>query len=331
MAPAIRLKREEPWLDIASYGRGGVGRRLSRTQVEQIRRTVTRTPEVMVKVSSGSGASTCRGVSAHFNYISRQGDLEIETDDGERLIGDEAGRQLIREWNLDLDEDRQRPDLFAINRRQPPKLVHRIIFSMPAGTPPHKMLGAVRDFAPEEFGTKHRYAMVLHTDEPHPHVHVVVKAVSEEGERLNIRKETLRCWRQEFARQLRARGLAANATDRRVRGQSRPRKLDSIYRAAQRGESSHMVARVSGVVRELTAGSLDQSANARLKQTRLDIVRGWLAVRNLLAADGDHPLARQVERFVRQMPPPRTEKQWLAADVIDRARKSRSKDKPCVR
>jgi hypothetical protein len=31
---------------------------------------------------------------------------------------------------LDLDEDRQRPDLFAIYRRQPPKLVHRIIFSI---------------------------------------------------------------------------------------------------------------------------------------------------------------------------------------------------------
>jgi len=274
MAPAIRLKRDEPWLDIASYGRGGVGRRLSRTQVEQIRRTVTRTPEVMVKVSSGSGASTCRGVNAHFNYISRQGNLEIETDDGERLIGGDAGRRLIREWNLDLDEDRQRPDLFAINRRQPPKLVHTVIFSMPAGTPPDKVLGAVRDFASEEFGSKHRYAMVLHTDEPNPHVHVVVKAVSEEGERLNIRKETLRRWRQEFARQLRARGVAANATDRRVRGQSRALKLDSIYRAGRRGESSHMTARVYGVVRELAAGSLDQSGAARLQRTRLEIVKG---------------------------------------------------------
>lgn len=82
---------------------------------------------------------------------------------------------------------------------------------MPAGTPPDKVLGAVRDFAREEFGTTHRYAMVLHTDEPHPHVHVVVKAVNEDGQRLNIRKETLRRWRREFARQLRAWGVAANA------------------------------------------------------------------------------------------------------------------------
>jgi hypothetical protein len=78
------------------------------------------------------------------------------------------------------------------------------MFSMPAGTPPDKVLAAVKSFAREEFGLKHRYAMVLHTDEPHPHVHMVVKAMSEQGVRLNIRKSTLREWRREFARHLRA-------------------------------------------------------------------------------------------------------------------------------
>jgi type IV secretory pathway VirD2 relaxase len=61
------------------------------------------------------------------------------------------------------------------------------MFSMPAGTPPQKVLTAVKNFAREEFGLKHRYAMVLHTDEPHPHVHLVVKAMSADGKRLNIR------------------------------------------------------------------------------------------------------------------------------------------------
>ena len=58
------------------------------------------------------------------------------------------------------------------------------MFSMPPGTPPDKVLAAVKNFAREEFGLKHRYAMVLHTDEPHPHVHMVVKAMSERGVRL---------------------------------------------------------------------------------------------------------------------------------------------------
>jgi hypothetical protein len=46
------------------------------------------------------------------------------------------------------------------------------MFSMPAGTPPGKVLAAVKNFAREEFALKHPYAMVLHTDEPHPHVHM---------------------------------------------------------------------------------------------------------------------------------------------------------------
>ena len=125
---------------------------------------------------------------------------------------------------------------------------------MPARTPPGKVLDAVGDFAREEFGLKHRYAMVLHTDEPHLKVHVVVKAVSEEGVRLNIRKATLRHWRRQFPPQLRARGVEANATDRSVRGQSRAPKLDPIFGVAQRGASSHMAARVYDVFRKLKAG-----------------------------------------------------------------------------
>jgi hypothetical protein len=329
----FRLNGGRPLFDLISHGRAGPGRRacLSRSQIELIQRTVSRTPEVMIKVTSGKGSSTSRGVAAHFDYIGRGGDLEIETDDGERLIGEDVGHQLIRDWDLDMEEERQQPDLFAINRRAPPKLVHKLIFSMPAGTPPKKVLDAVRAFAQEEFGGKHRYAMALHTDEPHPHVHVVVKAVSEAGVRLNIRKETLRRWRQEFAQQLRARGVSANATDRRVRGQSRAPKLDSIFRAAQRGESTHMTARVHGVARELKVGALDRSGAEQLQRTRAGVVWGWLAVRDVLVAEGNHQLADQVSKFVSQMLPPRSEKQWLAADLMERVQRQRAKDKPFVR
>lgn len=59
---------------------------------------------------------------------------------------------------------------------------------------------------------KHGYVMVPHTDQPRPHVHVVLRAVSEEGERLNIRKATLRNWRPESAGYLRAPGVPANPT-----------------------------------------------------------------------------------------------------------------------
>lgn len=69
----FRLDRDGPIFDIASYGHAGPGQRLSLAQIERIRRTVTRAPEVMVKVGGGRGSSTSRGVNAHFNYISRKG------------------------------------------------------------------------------------------------------------------------------------------------------------------------------------------------------------------------------------------------------------------
>src|SRR5437879_8226729 len=156
------------------------------------------------------------------------------------------------------------------------------MFSMPAGTPPDKVLAAVKNFAREEFGLKHRYAMALHTDEPHPHVHMVVKAVSEQGVRLNVRRATLRKWRREFARHLRALGVAANATERAVRGQSQSPKLDGIYRPERRGDSRRTRDRVEAVARELAKGDLRvEAGKAKLLETRKQVQQGWWAISDL--------------------------------------------------
>lgn len=122
---------------------------------------------------------------------------------------------------------------------------------------------------------------------------MVVKAVSEQGVRLNIRKATLREWRREFARHLRAHGVPANATERAVRGNSQAAKLDGIYRAEQRGESLHTGTRVEGVLRELLKGDLRvEKSKARLLETRKEVERGWFAVADILMAEGRGELAR---------------------------------------
>lgn len=61
----------------------------------------------------------------------------IETDDGEPLKGKGAALELLEDWG-----------------KRHPKLVQKILFSMPAGTPPKKLLAAVKNFAREEFGAK---------------------------------------------------------------------------------------------------------------------------------------------------------------------------------
>src|SRR6202050_4426380 len=230
-------------LDIASYARRGPGRRdrLKPAELALIGRTVRRTPEVMVKVLP-KDSNNLRSVARHLNYIGRYGQLGLETDEGDHIKGKNAGKQLLTDWDLDLDESRRDLELAASAGRAP-KLVHKVMLSMPPGTPPKGVLVAARNFAREQFALKHRYSLVLHTDEPHPHVHLVVKAVSEQGLRLNISKATLREWRREFARHLRDQGIAANATERAVQGETPTRPPDAIYRANLRGDSSHTRAR----------------------------------------------------------------------------------------
>lgn len=160
-------------LDLRSFG--GPGRRsVTQKQAQTIALTVRRAPEVMVKVSGG--ARTLGGVQAHFAYIGRDGELGVEVDHGFKLVGKDFEKQLIPDWDLDLLAHRRQDERDIRGKRRSPKLVHNLIFSMPPGTSPQTVLAAVRKFAVNEFAFQHRYALVLHTDEPHPHVHLVVKA-----------------------------------------------------------------------------------------------------------------------------------------------------------
>lgn len=321
--PSLRIEALEgrALLDIASYARHGPARRdrLSPEEVALIGRTIRGVPEVMVKVLS-KDSNNLRSVSRHLDYIGRRGELALETDDGEYVQGRHAGQRLVEDWDLDLDQDRRDLHL-AANTGRAPKLVHKIMLSMPPGTPANGVLEAARKFAREEFALKHRYALVLHTDEPHPHVHLVVKAVSEQGERLNIRKAKLREWRREFAQHLGSQGIAANATERAVRGQIRTRKIAAIFRASLRGDSTYVRDRAEAVASELLNGNLrTEPGGSKLIQTRKQIERGWRAASDSLLAQGHPDLARRIRSFIERMPSPCTDKEQLAAEILKRRR-----------
>jgi len=325
--------RSEPLFDPLSFARRGPGRRdhLTQAQIAQIERTVSRTPEVMVKVLP-KGTNSLQSVKNHVGYIGRRGKVELTSDDDEKLQGKGVADQLIADWDLELESLRGKSDLTASSKKSSPKLVHKVLFSMPPGTDPVKVLTAVQNFCREEFGLKHRYAMALHTDEPHPHVHVLVKAMSEQGERLHIRKESLRRWRLEFARHLRALGVPANATLRSVRGEMRTQKPDGIFRASQRGSSTHMRERAISVAREISTGTLkSEPGSAKLLKTRQDIRGAWNAIADTLSNDRHSHIASKVRRFVDQMPPPRTEKELLADAVASKFRGTTTVDRSPTR
>jgi MobA/VirD2-like, nuclease domain len=186
-------------------------------------------PEVVIKVIS-PGSNALEAIQAHFEDLQNGKQRALEMDSfSTPVVGKKEARALIDDWDLDLDELYYRQPYLVPRRRKMPKLVHKILFSMPAGTPPETLLAAVRYFAEEQFADRHRYAIALHTDEPNPHVHMVLKATAE-GRlyRLNIRKPMLREWRQEFARHLCALGVPAKATRRAERRKTT--RLPGIYR-----------------------------------------------------------------------------------------------------
>ena len=321
--PVIRIVRGEPLLDIHSLGRVGPSGRFSPTQIQQIERTVRRLPEVMVKITGGG--ARVGAVAAHFSYISRKGQFAIETDERERVVGRDAQKALLADWHLELSAGQYRAPREGRKTARRTKLVHNIVLSMPFPTPPEKVLAAARTFGREKFGHRHRYAMVLHTDQKHPHVHMVVKAESEHGRRLHIDKKMLRHWREDFARMMREQGVAANATPRVLRGKARGKTKDAIYRSHQRGASNAIRTRVNDVVTELRAnGAIRDPARDRLIETRKAVVSAWMSTAEQLEAQGDVELGREVRHFARHLPPVLTDKERLAIQLLQHVRAQRA-------
>ena len=172
----------------------------------KLARIVRKAPEVVVMVTGRQRGGN--HVKAHLDYIGRKGEVDIETRDGEILTTKEDVAERAADWS-DTLQWRSRPTVSSVS----------LIFSMPEGTDPDKVLGAVRALAHGELSDNHDYVLALHTDTPRPHVHLTVQAEGLDRTRFNPRPVQLNRFRERFARELRARGVAAEATPRRARGQ----------------------------------------------------------------------------------------------------------------
>jgi hypothetical protein len=341
----IARDRDAPGLDIASRGRKGpqaprAGRPLfdpsSPSSMDALRRTLDRAPEVMVKVTGGGRDSGT--AEAHIDYIDRHGELDVLTDDGDTLKGRDVSGFLVKDWKLDTvinQRHRDAPEPGEKDKRA--KLVHNIVLSMPHGAPPQKVLEAAQFFARENFAFSHRYAMVLHdpaTDPKHdktesgknPHVHLVVKAVSETGERLYIRKNTLQDWREQFAQALRDRGVEANATPAAIRGKGRSSTKGAMHQHQERLakwqgdpeankkpiDSSYLRGQVETALNEVVNGVVpDMSGKKMLEGTRNNVVADWNATAHALRAAGMDNDAKSVEAFIKTLPAVKTDYEAL--------------------
>ncbi len=252
---------------------------------------VRKVPEVMVKVSGGGKGM--RAIKAHMDYISRNGDVALENENGEVIAGKEAVRDLRDEW---------KNSLYGIPEESGKKEAFNVVLSMPPGTDRKAVTDAAREFAKTEFSGNFQYVFATHDDEKHPHVHLCVKAQGIDGTRLNPRKADLQRWREGFAKALREHGIEANATPRLLRGARRRMRRQSAFHldASQRrsgGEeripkaSQKVVKGYEALARALAQGEPDDRSLA------LGIVN---AVRGMTAQQGTEiQRAREVAHNVR--------------------------------
>jgi len=208
---------------------------------QKLQAMVRRSPQVVVKlVKSPKGM---KGISNNLTYISRDGQLEIEDQDGQIIHGKDAVADLKTEWRnggIPIAADSTMRDAF------------HLVLSMPIRTDPLSVQRAARDFAKREFSS-FQYAMVLHTFEtdpdpnpaPHPHVHLTVKAASLDGARLNPRKADLQRWREGFAGALREHGIEATTTSRLHRTTQARWKVRHLHEASNKGKTLERMKRTT--------------------------------------------------------------------------------------
>jgi type IV secretory pathway VirD2 relaxase len=255
-------------------------------------------------------------LKSHLAYITRNGELDAETEQGVTLAGRSGLKDLQQRWEDDagLDNKRRRDGSLSIN----------IILSMPAGTDAAAVKESARAFAIETFGYNHDYVFVQHLDDKHPHVHLTVRSLGHDGKRLNPRKADLQAWRERFAGELRLRGIAAEATPRRTRG--RVRKADrGAVRALRKRKITPDVDRLAReeVLSEVRGGRTAKHPWDEQIKSRQDAIRrrylDYAAELQRSGVQADQGLARQIRQFVKDMPAVETRRHVLKNELEELA------------
>ncbi len=230
MTPPPNKKR---WLDLEPGAVKGHGFYVPLPLADRLR-AARRVPQAIVKVASF--AQGYRAVRDLMDYISREGQLSLETQSGERLSEPMDQRSLIRDWAKTFDQRANSRDV-----------VH-LIFSMPKGSDPEALRGTVRKVLTHHFAG-HEAVFAIHQDRAHPHAHVALQMRGIE-KKLAFRKADLHTLREVFAAAAREQGVELSATPRAARG---------VWRKAKRRTAHHL--REKGIVPRHVQQTAQQAMN----------------------------------------------------------------------
>lgn len=271
----------------------------------QLARIIRRTPEVVVKVTGRTADSG--HLLRHLDYISRNGKLVLEGQDGERHAGREMVKMLAAEWGADHALDP--------GRRADSPVSRSIVLSMPPGTDPLRLNDAARAFAAEAFGERFPYVFALHDEDGRPHVHLTVRTLGSDGMRLNPRKADLEVWRQRFAQALRDRGIEAEASPRRARGIKERGEPTAVRKSRERLRAEDPGKEASAVKKEGAAKEMPHEIAARARQARILRALGAEAVA-LASSDRaeDNALSSALVKHVEVLAKARSRERLLSTD-----------------
>lgn len=293
---------------------------------ERLMRTLNKTPEVMVKITGGG--KNMRQIETHMRYISREGEVDIEDENGDTHRGIDEVLEVRDGWAK--GRIGVRPEGVT---RMPDGHVRKeafnLMLSMPAGTDRESVTAAARAFAMETFGA-HQYVFASHDDEAHSHVHLAVKAVDRDGVRLRPRKGDLQHWRETFAEKLVEQGIAANATARRTRGivlKAEKQAVVHINKGYEDGKRKEPARTTRGQLAEAehevsSSQARVNPAESHIKANRKEALHSFGAIARALAAGEaeDKQLALRIVEFVKAMPTTATRQDALVRAI--RARKN---------
>jgi hypothetical protein len=266
----------------------------------RIRASVRCVPQVMVKIMSNQKGM--KGVRRVLRYISHKGEITVTDENGEQFKGMPVVLELGELFRCDTalipEED------------SPWRETLHIEMGMTAGTVDRQRLEeSVREVLAAEFDG-HKYAWAYHGHQTNPHLHIVVRTMGRDFQRLPTRKGDLHRWREGFARALRSRGIEADASRRVVRGVIRQSEAIWAVKAREEGrlhndrgerhgvtpEAMHLTLAAWGRVHNALAGSQDAADQALAREVK-SFLAGTPMVREIAAAQGkEQARAPEVQR-----------------------------------
>ncbi len=274
------------------YHRGRVARILTPlSSYQKARGVARRDPEEIFKIGAAN-IKNFKHLSEACNYIARNGKLELQDQDGNRLSSKDEYQTMLESWKdkQNIPEENER---YAHARR--------IILSMPAGTD-HKGFKKACDQWAKDCLENYDYLIAYHFEgeddrSGQPHCHILVRTVGKDGKRLHISNEERDLMREHFAKCLNKEGIRATATRRWSRIKTEKSVSQEEYHAQKKREKTdkerardHAIARKKKQLAARKSKKIDQTVKLVNR-----------AIHELSESDylDDHKLASSLTKFYR--------------------------------